>query len=56
VNSGRQRREEIRLQRRVRRLPRVTAEPARRRRWRERLEAHAEPGVRRWAAWAGSSR
>ena len=45
-----------RLQRLVWLLPMVTAEPARRQRWRERFEAHAEPGVRRWAAWAWPSR
>jgi hypothetical protein len=33
-------------------LPRVTAEPARQRRWRERFEAHPDAGVRRWAEWA----
>lgn len=37
-------------------LPTVNAEPARQRRWRERFEAHPDPGVRRWAAWAWTPR
>lgn len=37
-------------------LPAVAAEPARQRRWHERFAAHPDPGVRRWAAWAWSSR
>lgn len=41
-----------RLERLVSVLSMVNADPALQRRWRERFEAHAEPGVRRWAEWA----
>ena len=45
-----------RLERLVSVLSMASADPARQRRWRERFEAHAEPGVRRWAAWAWTPR
>lgn len=45
-----------RLERLVSVLSMVNADPARQRRWRERFEAHAEPGVRRWAEWAWTPR
>lgn len=45
-----------RLERLVRVLPKVDADPARQRRWRERFEAHPEPGMRRWAEWAWEPR
>jgi hypothetical protein len=41
-----------RLERLVWALPKVDADAARQRRWRERFEAHPDAGVRRFAAWA----
>lgn len=41
-----------RLERLIWVLPKVEADPARQRRWRERFEAHPDAGVRRCAEWA----